>query len=393
MNADTRGGAAVGTGRHVAASLDTSEEAAVAGGSRSLLMTADAVGGVWSYAVELAGALRAFGYAVHLAVLGPAPSDAQRAQAAAAGATVIETGLALDWLAADAGEVARAGAAVAALAAARGVDVVQLNQPALAAADFAMPVLAVVHSCVASWWDAVEEGPLPSDFAWQTGLVARGLARADAVACPSAAFAATVQRLYALRERPAAIHNGRSATPSGTEAPGAFAFTAGRLWDRGKDAATLDRAAALMPVPLRAAGPAAGPDGSRVTLSHLELLGSLDHHGMAAQLAARPVFVSAARYEPFGLSVLEAALAGCALVLSDIATFRELWDGDATFVAPGDAAGFAHAVTMLTAHPATRAEAGERARARAARYSPAAMARGTAALLNRIVEQSARAAA
>lgn len=33
-----------------------------------------------------------------------------------------------------------------------------------------------------------------------------------------------------------------------------------------------------------------------------------------------------------GLSVLEAAQAGCALVLGDIDSLRELWDGAATFV-------------------------------------------------------------
>ena len=33
-----------------------------------------------------------------------------------------------------------------------------------------------------------------------------------------------------------------------------------------------------------------------------------------------------ARYEPFGLSILEAALSGCALVLGDLPSLRELWD-------------------------------------------------------------------
>jgi glycosyltransferase involved in cell wall biosynthesis len=55
---------------------------------------------------------------------------------------------------------------------------------------------------------------------------------------------------------------------------------------------------------------------------------------VAERLAERPVFVSASRYEPFGLAVLEAARAGCALLLSDIPTFRELWAGAAAFVRP-----------------------------------------------------------
>jgi hypothetical protein len=45
-----------------------------------------------------------------------------------------------------------------------------------------------------------------------------------------------------------------------------------------------------------------------------------------------------ARYEPFGLSVLEAALSGCALVPGDIASLRGNWDGVAEFVCPDDAA-------------------------------------------------------
>jgi glycosyltransferase involved in cell wall biosynthesis len=53
-----------------------------------------------------------------------------------------------------------------------------------------------------------------------------------------------------------------------------------------------------------------------------------------ARLHRAAIFVSPAMYEPFGLSVLEAASAGCALVLSDIPSFRELWDDAAVFVDP-----------------------------------------------------------
>lgn len=358
-------------------------------------MTADTVGGVWQYALELAGALRPLGYQVELAVLGPAPSEAQAAAAARAGAAVIDTGLPLDWLAENADDVARAAAAVARLAHERGADVVQLNQPALAAADFAAPVLAVVHSCMAGWWDAVETGPVPPSFEWQVALTASGLARADAVACPSGASADAVQRLYGLRDRPAVIHNGRAPfaldVSDGAGAP--IAFTAGRLWDRGKDVATLDAVAARLTIPFRAAGALAGPDGSQVTVTHLEAMGVLDEAGLARQLDGRPIFVSAARYEPFGLAVLEAALAGCALVLSDIPTFRELWDGAASFVAPGDVDGYVAAIAALGDDPARRAAAGASAAARAARFTPAAMAQATAAVHERLLHGQGRAAA
>src|SRR5205085_1796692 len=83
------------------------------------------------------------------------------------------------------------------------------------------------------------------------------------------------------------------------------------------------------------------PDGACIHPDHLSLLGQLPPARLTGLLAARPVFASAALYEPFGLSVLEAAQAGCALVLSDIATHRELWGDAALYVPARDAGGFA----------------------------------------------------
>lgn len=354
-----------------------------------LLMTVDTVGGVWQYATELAAALVDSGYQVELAVIGPPADAAQRRRAQAVGATLIDTGLALDWLSADERTVTAAATAIARLARQRGVDLVQLNQPAFAVVPFAMPVVAVAHSCVATWWAANSEGPLPSDLAWQALLTARGLAQADAVVSPSAAFAAATASAHDLaRDRVTVVHNGRSLRPR-EAATQDFAFTAGRLWDRGKNAATLDRAAARLAVPFKAAGPCAGPHGETVAFAHLVPLGHLRERAIAEILSARPVFASAARYEPFGLAVLEAALAGCALVLSDIPTFRELWDGAAVFVDPDDIDGFAEAIGTLAADVPLRLDNGERARACAAAYAPAAMAAGMVAIYDRLLDRTA----
>ena len=133
-----------------------------------------------------------------------------------------------------------------------------------------------------------------------------------------------------------------------------FAFTAGRLWDEGKNLRTIDRAAGRLAgsVPVLAAGPTDGPGGARIALHHARPLGRLRADEIARRLAERPIFVSAARYEPFGLSVLEAAQAGCALVLSDIPTFRELWDGAADFVPADDDRALAAAIERAARGPA-----------------------------------------
>lgn len=342
------------------------------------LMTVDTIGGVWPYAIDLAHALRPLGIETTLTVLGPAPDAGQRA--AAGDVRMIETGLPLDWLAPDEPAVRAAARTLADLVRAEGVDLVQINQPALAVEPMPVPVIAAVHSCVATWWAAVGQGPLPDDFAWQKALVRAGLARAARVVCPSAAFADAVRRVYALPMPPQVVHNGRSPLVRRARPRHDVAFTAGRLWDRGKNVATLDRAAATLSVPLLAAGPLVAPHKERVTLHHAEALGALDAAGLAARLARRPVFASAARYEPFGLAVLEAAQAGCALVLADIPTFREMWHGAATFVPPDDAAGFAGAIDALIANPARRDHDGAAARRRASRHTVAAMARGMAAI-------------
>ncbi len=358
-----------------------------------LLMTVDTVGGVWQYAAELSRGLVRHGWTVDLAVIGPAPSAAQRdAVASVPGVAVLDTGCDLDWLAPDAPSLHAIADAIARLARERGADLVQVNHPALAVAAFDAPVLSVVHSCLATWWDANEGSPLPADFAWPTECVARGLAMSDAVVCPSAAFADAVAHTYALPRAPVVVHNGRQA-PAAAGAIHDFAFTAGRLWDRGKNMATLDRAAARLGLPFKAAGALAGPNGERIALEHIHALGHVGDAVIAGVLSARPIFVSAARYEPFGLAVLEAALAGCALVLSDIPTFRELWDGVATFVPADDAAAFAAAIEAIAADPALRAARGKLARRRALTYNPDRMARAMAALADTLVAADKRHAA
>lgn len=343
-----------------------------------VLMTADAVGGVWQYALDAAEGMRGHGVETILAVLGPSPSEDQLDKARGSGIKVIDTGLPLDWTAERADEVMEAGRAVARLAADIRPDIVHLNSPALLAdAEFACPVVAVCHSCVATWWDAVRGGSLPEAFEWRTSLVRRGYRAAEMLLAPTAAFAHATARVYDLPVAPAVVRNGRRAVrgeePRRREL---FAFTAGRLWDEGKNVAAFDRAASRLSIPALAAGPLDGPNGARVALHHATALGRLRDEEIAGYLCAQPIFVSAAKYEPFGLAVLEAAQVGCALILADIPTFRELWDGAALFVNPHDDEAIARFVERLGTSETERRAMGESAKTRAAAYSVEAMSMG-----------------
>jgi glycogen(starch) synthase len=342
---------------------------------RTLLMTADAIGGVWTYALDLATALAPLGVRTTLVVIGPRPSPEQRRRAQAIeGLELIETDLPLDWTAGDAGEVLASGAAVGRLARKRSPDIVQLNSPALAAGGaFTVPTVGVCHSCLATWWSAVKGGVMPDDFRWRTDLTARGLANCDWLAAPSGAFASQVAATYGMKT-PHVVHNGRpSRIASGRREP--IAITSGRLWDEGKNVVVLDAAALMCRTPIYAAGPVSGPSaGDRIELAAVQALGALGADLLDSWLGRASVYVSCALYEPFGLGVLEAAQAGCALVLSDIPTFRELWDGAAVFVDPRSPEAFALHVDSLIETPLEADRLGGKARARAARYSAAAMA-------------------
>ncbi len=349
------------------------------------MVTADALGGVWRYATTLAGAWSADGIETVLAVLGPGPPARERAVAAAMpGLRLVETGLPLDWTAADAGALARAAEALAGLARAHAVDTVHLHAPALLGdAVWNVPVVATVHSCLRTWWAAMGGGAtLPRALAWRDARAADGLGRADAVVAPSACFARDVARAYRLPAgRVVAIPNGCDVGPAVSRAPDASArvLCCGRLWDAAKDVATIEAAARRLPgVTVHAAGAVRGPNGEAAPpLRAVRALGTLDGAALADAMAAATVFVSAARYEPFGLAALEAAGSGLALVLADIPTARALWDGAATFFPPGDAAALAAAITEAAADAARR---GGLARARARDYSTEAMAGATRAV-------------
>jgi glycosyltransferase involved in cell wall biosynthesis len=360
-----------------------------------VLMTLDGVGGVFTYAVDLISALHAHGVGVTAVSLGRALSREQRAVLREAGpAAYHETGFRLEWEHEPWADLERAGEWLLEVARSEQPEVIHANSYFCGALDWPAPCLVVAHSCVYSWWRSVHGEDPPPEWRRYRECVRGGLAGADAVVAPSAAMLSDLEDAYgSLGERGRVIHNGSALAAARSVAKEPFVLAAGRGWDEAKNLRVLEQVAPRLRAPVLIAGEQpAGAGGSpalRAAGGRPHWLGQLPKAELGALRRRAAVFVAPARYEPFGLAVLEAARDRCALVLGDIASQRELWGDAAVYVPPDDAGALATAVEGLLRAPELAAERGERAQRRAERYSVGAMAAAYAslyALMSRRVE-------
>lgn len=340
-----------------------------------VLMTADTVGGVWTYAIELAAALGAEGVEVILATMGAAVSPEQRREArSVATLELAESRYRLPWMEDPWTDVAASKDWLIELADQTGPSVIHLNDPVHGSAPWAVPTVAVVHSCVLSWWQAVWNTPAPPTWNRYADEMSRGLAGVDEIVTPSSSMLRALQRFYGI-SRGRVIPNGRDPRgfSPGPKAP--LVFAAGRLWDPAKNLSALDRVAPQLSWPVYVAGDCSAPgQDQEICLEHLRRLGRLPCSAIAAWLGRAAIYAFPARYEPFGLSVLEAALSGCALVLGDLPSLRDLWDGVAVFVPPDDTEALGAALEALIQDACLRQVLGARARRRALGFTPRRMA-------------------
>ncbi|ABS27415.1 glycosyltransferase family 4 protein [Anaeromyxobacter sp. Fw109-5] len=343
-----------------------------------VLLTADTVGGVFAYAAELCAALAQRGCAVALATQGRPLSADQRAELARVPGLEVHEGTGkLEWMQDPWDDVAREGERLLSIARRFRPDVVHLNGYAHGALPFGVPKVVVAHSCVLSWFEAVRHAPAPPSFDRYRLEVRRGLDGADAVVAPTRAMLRALERHHGKVRRGLVIANGRAPERYPPRPKEPFVLCAARLWDEAKGAATLDAAAGRLAWPVLLAGDEMSPDLAHPGASaprHARPLGRLAPDALAVWYGRASIYALPARYEPFGLSALEAALAGCALVLGDVPSLREVWLGAAAFVPPGDVEALASTLAGIVHDAPARAELGRQARRRALLFGRERMA-------------------
>jgi glycosyltransferase involved in cell wall biosynthesis len=228
-------------------------------------------------------------------------------------------------------------------------------------------VVVTAHSCVLSWWQAVHGVPAPAAWTRYARVVKDGLREADLVVAATETTLAACARHYGISSPTRVIPHQLLSETFRPRAKEEVIFTSGRVWDEGKNLELLDRISPFLPWPVRCAGERGA---SGCPAGTLEFLGELDLPARARALSTAALYAAPARYEPFGLGILEAAASGCALVLGDIGTLRDQWGDAALFVDPDDRRGWTLALRYLIDHPRERERLADAALERARAFSP-----------------------
>ena len=351
-------------------------------------MTADPIGGVWTYALELAKGLAQHGTQIHLATMGAPLSPAQWQQAQALpNLTIYESTYQLEWMEDPWADVAAAGNWLLALNEEIQPDLIHLNNLVHGHLPWGRPTLVVVHSCVLSWWQAVLGEAAPESWNRYRAAVCRSLQAANLVVAPTATLLAEAADLYGPFRQQVVVYNGLAPQAFWPAAKEPFIFGMGRVWDEAKNLGLLAAAAAQLSWPVYLAGNARHPaTGQVLDLTNVHFLGQLSAAEAAGWLGRAAIYALPARYEPFGLTLLEAALSGCALVAGNIATLREVWGPAACYVNPQDGNELTTKIQALIENAALREELATRARQRAARYPTTRLVAGYHRLYQQLLQ-------
>lgn len=354
-----------------------------------ILMTTDTVGGVWVYALELCKALQEYDVEVHLAAMGNWPSEEQQEEVASINNTTLyKSDYKLEWMEDPWEDVEQSRKWINSIYHTIKPDLIHLNNYAHVGEDWECPTISVFHSCVQTWWQAVKGTTAPDTWKHYTEVVKNSLEESDMVVSPSKAILEKAKQTHGFSTESRVIYNGRDLEfPEQMEKEN-FIFCTGRIWDEGKNLMLLAKVARYLPWPVYVAGSTTNPStGQQVEIENIHFLGSLSQLQMKDWLKRASIFVSPTKYEPFGLAILEAAEAGCALALSDIDTLREIWEDSARFFDPTNRQEAQDAMLELIENPEKRRQHSEKALKRSRHYTARKMGAAYYELYNECLEK------
>src|ERR1043166_2419847 len=221
-----------------------------------ILVTADTLGGVWTYTRELVTGLALGRDRVTLVSFGDIPTDAQtRWMQNLPNLDYRPTAFKLEWMLDSEADMEASSRDLEAVIAESKPDLLHFSQFYYGTLNCDVPRVVVAHSDVVSWSMAVHRKSPPETawLRWYRQVVVRGLHAATTVVAPSRWMLDQIELHYGKLASASVIHNGRTQTLFNPHiSKQENIVTMGRLWDSGKNVSLLLRRE--MPGTLRIVG-------------------------------------------------------------------------------------------------------------------------------------------
>lgn len=336
-----------------------------------ILMTTDTVGGVWNYSLELCKELKKQDVEVHLVAMGAWPSKYQRKEISAFGnVTLYKSDFKMEWMQDPWEDVEKSRKWINCIYHTIKPDLIHLNNYAQVEEEWDCPVVTVFHSCVKTWWQAVKGTSAPAVWDSYAKIVERSLNASDVIVGPTEAILRDAMEAHKIDSETKVIYSGKDMDFQEGINKEEFILCTGRIWDEGKNLNLLSEIAANLDWPVYVAGNNINPNTGRVCeVKNVQFLGKLQPEELKTWMQRAEIFVSPTKYEPFGLAILEAAKAGCALALSNISTLKELWSGNAVFFDPKNPEEAKQIINQLIEDKDFRREVAAKSTAEAEKYN------------------------
>jgi len=297
-----------------------------------ILMTADTVGGVWTYTVSLCKALEKYNTEVHLMTMGGKPVKQQSDQIRSLkNVHLYCSDYKLEWMENPWENVQQAAIWIKEVYEKVQPDIIHFNNYGQVNQIWDCPVVTVFHSCVQTWWEAVKRENLPNEWKKYKEIVKQALFSSDILIAPTKAILDQAHKAYGKTGFAKVIYNGSGSKAYSTQKKERFILTAGRIWDEAKNISLLSRIAKQLKWPVYVAGT---HNKNEEEFENIHFLGQLPPEVLQELMLKAVLFVMPAKYEPFGLAILEAARAGCTLALGNIDTLNEIWGETALYFDP-----------------------------------------------------------
>ena len=342
-----------------------------------VLMTTDTLSGIWTYTRELVSGLAARGARVTLVSFGEIPLPRQTAwMERLSNVDYCPTAFRLDWMDEGQRDLQEASSYLCSLIREVKPSLFHSNHLCYGSVPVSIPRMLVAHGDFVTWWKEVH-GREPKGSAWlrrYTAKIAEAISEASALVASTGWMLDMVQSTYSPCRRNAVICHGRNPihfNPYVTKDNSVLAI--GRMLDPAAQIHLLTGHDYSVPVCVaeenRPADPLAPEIQASVRIQDgdrgMQIKGPQTEAQLRQLYSRASIFAATARYEPFGMPVLEAALSRCALILNDIPSLREIWGHAATYFHTNDSESLAEAVRILSEDEQMRHSSARRAFQRA----------------------------